>query len=150
MLRLDEPAPPISLRNQFGITTGLQQLRGHFVVLWWQRTFGNKGAEVIARSLRDRYSDFTMRNAVTVGISCDTPADIRRFHERLALPFDVLSDSAGHAGEAYQMAAWWRVSPDLPLVFVLDGESKIRAIHQVGEPTTLAATLLVDIIHAAA
>ena len=150
MLRLNEPAPPVSLRSQHGITTGLQQLRGHLVVLWWQRTFASSDAEIIARSLRDRYADFTMRNAVIVGISADLPANNRRFHERLYLPFDLLSDSTGQAGELYQIAAWWRANPDLPLTLVLDADGRIRANRQVSNPAVLADTLLSDVAHASA
>ncbi len=150
MLRLNAPAPPISLRNQFGVATGLEQLRGHIVVMWWQRTTGDGVAEIVARLLRDRYADFTMRNTAIVGISGDPPVANRRFQERLHLPFDLLSDDDGRTRDAYGVGDWWRANPDTPLTLVLDANGLIRANRQVGRTEMLADILLDDVSRVAA
>lgn len=150
MLRLNDQAPQINLRNQFGITTGLQQFRGHFLLLWWQRTFSVTGAGIIARSMRDRYADFSMHSAVMIGISADSPADNRRFSEQLNLPFDLLSDTGGQAGNAYQINAWWRANPNLPLALLVDTDGRIRAIHHVSNPARLADALHTDVVRISA
>ena len=149
MLGLNDPAPPINLRNQFGIASGLEQLRGHIVVMWWHRTIGDAGAEIIARSLRDRYADFTMHNAVVICINCDAPIANRRFQERLNLQFDLLSDDDGRAGDAYGVGGWWRANPDTPLTMVLNTNGLIRANRQVGRTARLADILLDDVTRAA-
>jgi peroxiredoxin len=148
MLRLNAPAPPLNLRNQFGIATGLEQLRGHIVVMWWHRTIGEAGAENIARSLRDRYPDFTMRNATVVGISGDPPVANRRFQELLNLPFDLLSDGDGRTSDAYGVGDWWRANPDTPLTLVLDAKGLIRANRQIDRTEMLADILLDDVSRA--
>ena len=149
MLRLNQPAPPIALRNQFGIPTSLQELRGHIVVMWWHRTIGVVSAEVIAKALRDRHADFTMHNAAIICISGDTAADNRRFQERLNLPFDLLSDSDPSIGTAYGTTDWWRANPELPFTLVLDATGTIRAIRQLSRTTAVADTLLNDVVQAA-
>jgi peroxiredoxin Q/BCP len=35
LLNVGDTAPAFSLRNQQGVTTTLEQFRGHQVVLWW-------------------------------------------------------------------------------------------------------------------
>ena len=35
LLNVGDSAPDFALRNQNGITTALEQFRGHYVVLWW-------------------------------------------------------------------------------------------------------------------
>lgn len=131
MLRLDEPAPRVRLRNQHGIATGLAELCGHIVVMWWQRSFDHPLADAVARSLRDRHPDLTARNAAVLGLSGDPGAEVARFHRAHGLPFDVLSDAAGAAAAAYRLGDWWRADPDSPLTLVVDAGGLIRARHLV-------------------
>jgi peroxiredoxin Q/BCP len=35
MLQAGSPAPPFELPDQDGVTRSLQELRGHWVLLWW-------------------------------------------------------------------------------------------------------------------
>lgn len=150
MLRLNEPAPRLRLRNQCGIATGLTELHGHIVVMWWQRTFEHSIAEIIARSFRDRHADLTARNATILGISSDPSVRIARFHESLGLPFDLLSDVTGEAAAAYGAADWWRAGPDLPLTFVIDAGGLICASHQIDRGhANHVETLLADVARAA-
>ena len=126
MLRLDEPAPGLRLRNQHGIATGLAELCGHIVVMWWQRSFDHPHAAAVARSLRDRHPDLTARNAAVLGLSGDSGAEVARFHRAHGLTFDVLSDAAGAAAAAYRLGDWWRADPDSPLTLVVDAGGLIR------------------------
>ena len=130
-MRLNEPAPPLRLRNQHGIATGLAELRGHIVVMWWQRSFDHPLAEIVARSLRDRHADLTARNAAVLGLGRDPAARLARFHRSLGLPFDLLSDAAGDAARSYGVADWWRVGPDSPLTLVIDASGLVRARHLI-------------------
>ncbi len=146
MLRLNEPAPRLSLRNQHGILTGLAELRGHIAVLWWQRTLAQSSAEIVARALRDQYPNLTAHNAAVLGISGDPPQEITRFHEQLGLPFDLLSDVNGEAHAAYGVSDWWRASPDVPLTFVIDSNGLLQASHQIVRGHAAhVETLLTDI-----
>ena len=150
MLRLNEPAPHLRLRNQHGIVTGLAELRGHIAVLWWQRTLAQSSAEIIARALRDQYTDLTARNATVLGISGDPPQEITRFHEKLGLPFELLNDVNGEALAAYGVSNWWRASPDVPLTFVIDSTGLLQASHQVVRGHAAhVETLLTDIARTA-
>jgi len=151
MLRLNEPAPPLRLRNQHGIVTGLAELRGHIAVLWWQRTLTQSSAESIARALRDQYPDLTARNAAVLGISGDPTREVSRFHEQLHLPFDLLNGVNDEASDAYGVGDWWRASPDVPLTFVIDSTGLLRASHQVVRGHAAhVETLLTDIARIAA
>ncbi len=151
MLRLNEPAPPLRLRNQQGILTGLAELRGHIAVLWWQRSLAQPSAEIIARALRDQYPDLTARNAAVLGISNASPQEILRFHDRLGLPFDLLNGAKDAASTAYGVSNWWRASPDVPLTFVIDPAGLLQASHQVvRRHAAHVETLLTDIVRAAA
>jgi peroxiredoxin Q/BCP len=42
-------------------------------------------------------------NAVILGVSPDTPADQKKFHEKFSLPFDLLCDTDRAAAKAYDV-----------------------------------------------
>ena len=50
------------------------------------------------KGFRDRIQDFSSRNAVVVGVSCDSPADNRAFRDKFAFPFFDLLSRRGPGG----------------------------------------------------
>ncbi|MCB2052441.1 MAG: peroxiredoxin [Novosphingobium sp.] len=42
---------------------------------------------------RDRIQDFTAKNTVVIGVSCDPGADNKAFQQKFGFPYDLLSDA---------------------------------------------------------
>ena len=94
------------------------------------------------KGFRDRIQDFSSRNAVVAGVSFDSPAKNRAFREKLAFPFDLLSDEDRAVsmlyGAAKRPSQWFpsRVS------YLIDPEGRIARVFGKVKPRRHAAEVL--------
>ena len=83
---------------------------------------------------RDRIQEFSSRNAVIVGVSCDSPADNRAFREKFAFPFDLLCDEDRSVSMRYGAAD----SEDQPhpkrISYLIDPEGRIARVYNTVVP----------------
>src|SRR3989454_8973319 len=101
-VRVGDIAPDFTLPDQGGKPVWLRDLLGHkTVVLYFYPKDETPGCVLEARAFRDSYEEFTAQGAEVVGVSSDSVRSHRRFTERHALPFLLLSDRDGAVRELY-------------------------------------------------
>ncbi len=141
MLQPGDLAPDFELPNQDGEPVRLSDLAGRTVVLYFYPKDDTPGCTKQACGVRDRQEDYRDAGAVVVGVSPDTPQDLRRFADKHGLPFTLLAD-AGHAvAEAY--GVWvekrtfgrssWGVSRS---TYIIDPEGRIAHVIPKASPAT--------------
>jgi peroxiredoxin Q/BCP len=140
VLTIGQPAPDFELPNQDGEPVRLSDFRGQKVVIFAFPKANTAGCNAQACGFRDEFPNIETANAVVLGISADTPAELKTWKQAKNLPYDLLSDT-----ERRVLAAWgaWGLSLlnviNLPLMmrsyWVID-ENGIVADMQVGVSPT--------------
>ena len=124
MVEEGKPAPDFELRADDGRTVKLSDFRGRPVVLYFYPKDDTPGCAAQACGIRDSYSEFQARGAEVLGISVDDEASHRSFREKYNLPFTLLSDPNGEAGNAYGVTQedkpWFERS-----TFVIDADGNV-------------------------
>ena len=96
MIEAGEPAPDFELPDQDGELVRLSSLRGGYVVVYFYPKADTPGCTTQACSIRDRGDEYAAAGARVLGISPDTVAKVKRFHDKKDLNFTLLAD-ADHA-----------------------------------------------------
>jgi len=96
MLPEGDQAPDFTLPDQDGNDVSLSDFRGRTVVLYFYPKAGTSGCTTQACGIRDRGAEYEAAGAVVLGVSPDSVADIKRFHDDESLNFTLLAD-ADHA-----------------------------------------------------
>jgi thioredoxin-dependent peroxiredoxin len=101
VLEPGSPAPDFTLLDQDENPVSLRDLRGHGVVLFFYPEAMTPGCTTEACDFRDSLAPLQTAGYTVLGISPDQPEKLRTFRERDALTYDLLSDPAHAALEAY-------------------------------------------------
>lgn len=104
MPNVGEAVPDFELPNQDGHMVKLSDFRGKRVVLFAYPKAGTPGCTTQACGFRDAFPQIEAGNAVVLGISPDSPADLKKWKEKENLPYDLLSDTEHRVLEA--LNAW--------------------------------------------
>ena len=99
-----QPMPDFSLQNQDGETVSLRDLRGKKVVLFAFPRADTPGCTRQACGFRDNFANILTKNATVLGISADTPEELKKWQEKEGLQYDLLSDPDHVLLE--QLGAW--------------------------------------------
>jgi len=86
------PAPDFSLLDQDGRSVSLADLRGRKVILYFYPAAMTPGCTTQACDFRDSIASLQGAGYTVIGVSRDEPAKLKRFQERDALSFELLSD----------------------------------------------------------
>ena len=126
MLEIGTPAPDFELPNQHGQLIRLSTLlkKGPLVLYFYPKD-ETPGCTKEACGFRDSYEAFTDAGATVVGVSADNVDSHHAFAARYALPFVLLSDTAGQARKSYQVKRTLGLLPGR-VTYVIDGEGLIR------------------------
>ena len=81
------------------------------------------------KGFRDRIQDFSSRNAVIVGVSCDSPADNRAFRDKFDFPFDLLSDEDRSVSMRYGAAENEDQQYPSRVSYLIDPEGRIARVY---------------------
>ena len=92
MLPIGIPAPDFCLDDQNGEARRLSDFRGRKVILYFYPKDMTPGCTKQACHFGDLYPQFEEKGAVILGISKDSVASHKKFAEKYALPFLLLSD----------------------------------------------------------
>lgn len=92
MVSIGQQVPDFELPNQDGEITRLSDYRGKHVVIFAFPKADTSGCTQQACAFRDVFPQIESGNAVVLGISTDTPADLKAWHSKLNLQYDLLSD----------------------------------------------------------
>lgn len=132
------PAPDfrlLAVTRDGEIELGLDDYRGKSsVVLYFYPKDDTPGCTTEACSFRDMAQDFEAAGSAILGISPDDPVSHRRFLDKFALPFPLLSDPDHRVAEAYGVwkektnygKTYWGIERT---TFVIDREGRIAKIY---------------------
>jgi peroxiredoxin Q/BCP len=96
MIDQGDEAPDFELADQDGRAVKLSDYRGQRVVLYFYPKADTPGCTTQACGVRDHLADYSQAGAVVLGVSPDTVAKVKKFHDKQALNFALLADE-GHA-----------------------------------------------------
>ena len=101
MIEQGDEAPGFKLSDQDGRPVKLSDFRGQKVVLYFYPKADTPGCTTQACGVRDHQADYAQAGAVVLGISPDTVAKVKRFHEKQGLNFSLLADEGHAVAEEY-------------------------------------------------
>jgi thioredoxin-dependent peroxiredoxin len=101
MIEQGHDAPDFELPDQDGRTVKLSALRGRPVVVYFYPKASTPGCTTQACGVRDRRADYAQANAVVLGISPDSVAKVKKFHDNEGLNFALLADEGHRVADAY-------------------------------------------------
>jgi len=91
--KIGNMAPAFTLQDQDGNKVSLKDFRDEKnVVLYFYPRASTPGCTMQAEGLRDIKAELDARGYVAIGVSFDPVAKIKKFHEKKALNFPLLSD----------------------------------------------------------
>lgn len=96
MIEPGQQAPDFELPDQDGRAVRLSDLRGEMVVVYFYPKADTPGCTTQACGVRDNQAAYAKAGATVLGISPDTVAKVKKFHEKYGLTFALLADD-GHA-----------------------------------------------------
>ena len=103
MLEVGTKAPEFSLPDQNGNIHTLEEYRGKKVILYFYPKDNTPGCSKQACGFGELYPQFVEKGAVVLGVSKDSVASHKRFEEKYALPFTLLSDTELSCIQAYDV-----------------------------------------------
>ena len=141
MLEQGQLAPDFALQDQDGNTVRLSDLRGQTVVLYFYPRADTPGCTTQACSIRDHSSDYADAGVTVLGVSPDTVADVKKFHDKFSLDFTLLADADHAVADAYGTwmekknygKTYWGVQR---ATFIIDGEGKVARVFPKVSPKT--------------
>jgi thioredoxin-dependent peroxiredoxin len=96
-----DKAPAFELPDQDGQPVKLADLKGQPVVLYFYPKADTPGCTTQACGVRDHRADYEHAGAVVLGVSPDTVAKVKRFHDKQRLNFSLLADEGHRVADAY-------------------------------------------------
>ncbi len=101
MLTPGMKAPDFDLPTGDGKRVSLKSLKGKKVVLYFYPKDNTSGCTKEACAFRDNWDAVRKRGAVVIGVSADSPDSHKKFAEKFALPFPLVSDEEKVLLKAY-------------------------------------------------
>ena len=101
MIEPGDMAPEFELADQDGRAVKLSDLHGQNVVVYFYPKADTPGCTTQACGVRDRRADYADAGAVVLGISPDTVAKVKKFHEKQSLNFALLADEGHRVADSY-------------------------------------------------
>ena len=103
MLEIGTKAPAFTLPDQNGKAHSLSDYAGKKVILYFYPKDNTPGCTKQACGFADRYPQFLEKGAVVLGVSKDSVSSHKRFEQKYALPFPLLSDPEKEVIQAYDV-----------------------------------------------
>jgi peroxiredoxin Q/BCP len=134
-------APNFELKDQDNIVHTLSSYRGKWLVVYFYPEDDTPGCTKEACGFRDMTEEFKKRGVEVVGISKDTVKSHKKFVEKYALPFTLLSDPTLKTIEAF--GAWGEST--LRNSYLIDPEGNIVKEYLRVTPETHPEEILRDV-----
>jgi peroxiredoxin Q/BCP len=96
-----DKAPDFELPDQDGRAVKLSDFAGQMVVLYFYPKADTPGCTTQACGVRDHQPDYAGAGAVVLGVSPDTVAKVKKFHDKQGLNFSLLADEGHGLADAY-------------------------------------------------
>jgi len=147
MIEQGQPAPDFELPDQDGRAIKLSDFRGQSVVVYFYPKADTPGCTTQACGVRDRHADYDKAGAVVLGISPDTVAKVKKFHDKQALNFALLADEGHAVADTY--GVWAEKSMygkkyfgNERTTFVIDSDGKVATVLRKVKPAEHDAQVL--------
>jgi peroxiredoxin Q/BCP len=101
VIEAGDEAPDFTLPDQDGREVKLLDYRGTPVVLYFYPKADTPGCTTQACGVRDHAPDYAKTGAVVLGVSPDTVAKVKKFHDKQGLNFSLLADEGHEVADAY-------------------------------------------------
>ena len=139
MIEPGQKAPDFELPDQDGRAVRLSDFRGQPVVVYFYPKAATPGCTTQACGVRDHVGDYAKAGAVVLGISPDTVAKVKKFHDKQALNFALLADDGHAVADTYGM--WVEKSMygktyfgNERTTFVIDSEGNVATVLRKVKP----------------
>ncbi len=143
-------APDFNLPDQGGIMHSLSEMKGNWVLLYFYPKDDTPGCTKEACMIRDQFPDFIKLKIHVFGISADSTKSHKKFSEKYALPFTLLSDETKETIKSY--GVWGRkkfmgreYDGIFRTSFLIDPSGVITKIYEQVKPEEHANEVLRDI-----
>ena len=148
----DFSAPVIGGSYKEGDTIRLSDLNDKTTILYFYPKDDTPGCTVQACALRDHYKPLLDKGARIFGINVDSIESHRKFIEKHALPFPLISDEKKKIVAAYgvwvEKNFYGKKSMGVERsTFVIGKDGRIRSVFHRVKPDEHAETLLQDLAH---
>ena len=149
-LRIGQLAPDFTLPDQEGKEHTLSDLRGTRVLLYFYPKDDTPGCTKEACSFRDSIDAFKKNKLRIFGISADSVMRHKKFAEKYALPFPLLSDEKKEVLKKYGVWAEKKFMGRkymgiLRMSFLISPDGKIQKIYEQVKPDTHAEEVLEEL-----
>lgn len=105
-LAIGSPAPVLSALNQDGVMVSFAAVYSQGITLvYFYPKADTPGCTAQACSLRDSFAKLHAEGLQILGVSNDTPAAQKKFQEKYALPFPLISDTDGKVAAAFGVSS---------------------------------------------
>jgi len=104
MAEVGKKAPNFKLQNQDGKVVKLGDFKGKKVVIFAYPRANTSGCTRQASGFRDEIRRIKKAGGIVLGISTDKPETLKKWRDKIELPYDLLSDPDHEVLEAY--GAW--------------------------------------------
>lgn len=150
MISLHTQAPDFFLQDQDEVTHTLSQYRGKKILLYFYPKDDTPGCTTEACSIRDSYEALVASGLVVLGVSKDSTKSHKKFTDKYALPFPLLSDEDGSVCALYGV---WRLKKFMGreymgierMSFLIDEEGMIAKMYEEVKPKEHVAEVQRDI-----
>ena len=147
MITTGKKAPAFKLADENGEMLSLSDLKGETVVLYFYPKASTPGCTTQACSVRDHRSDYKKLGVRVIGVSPDSVAKVKKFHDAQKLNFTLLADEDHAVCEKYGVWAeksmygkkYWGA---LRATFIIDGKGTVRHVIEKVSPKTHDEELL--------
>src|SRR6202140_5994836 len=141
MVEPRQRAPDFELPDQDGRTVKLSDFRGQPVVVYFYPKAATPGCTAQACGVRDHRADYAKAGAVVLGVSPDSVAKVKKFHEKEGLNFALLADEDHRVADSYGVwveksmygRTFWGVQRT---TFVVAPDGKVAQVLRNVKPAT--------------
>ncbi len=139
MIEQGEQAPDFELPDQDGRAVKLSDYRGQSVVVYFYPKADTTGCTTQACGVRDHRADYARVGATVLGLSPDSVAKVKKFHEKYSLDFPLLADEGHAVAEAYgvwvQKSMYGRTyMGNERTTFIVDADGKVAKVLRKVKP----------------
>jgi thioredoxin-dependent peroxiredoxin len=141
MLQTGTEAPDFTLPDHDGEPVRLSDLRGRPVVLYFYPKADTPGCTTQACGIRDHRADYEAAGVTVLGVSPDSVAAIKRFHDKQDLNFRLLADEEHAVAEQYgtwgEKSMYGRTYMGVSRsTFLIDEQGVVRHVIPKASPKT--------------
>lgn len=142
MLDIKTLAPDFKLLDQNGLEHSLSYHRGNYVLVYFYPKDDTAGCTKEACVIRDMYKDFESNGVKVFGVSADSVESHKKFAEKYALPFTLLSDAKNEVAKAYGAHS---VAFNKRISYLISPDGMIAKAYPKVDPAHHGAEILKDI-----